>query len=423
MTEKDADLSRPYSRRKFLRQVGALGAAGLAAPFAGGALSGAATPRRATGPTLLGKAKRTSPIKTIIISMQENHAFDHYFGSYPALAKLPGGRTNAGYGIPAGWSNSGDKPFHFPNLTGNNFDPNHDWTSTHAAYAGGKMTGFVSNGNGKNAMGYYTSTDLPYYYSLLPEYTLCAEYFCGVLSETLPNRLVAIAGTSGGITDDSAPANGSVTWPCITHLLDAAGVSYASYNFHCPTNYSYLCLFKGNNGKASLNKPMSSFATDCKNGTLANVVWIEKAPPYDEHPVASIQIGEKMMQTAFQQVMAGPQWKKGEVAILHTYDEGGGFFDHRPPKELDGFGSGIRVPMVVISPLAKKGHIDTTYSDHASILKLIEHVFGLPTLASVNHQFDKGTPAGAGQGGGKPFPPRDGNSAISNLTQCFSTAI
>jgi phospholipase C len=121
-------------------------------------------------------------------------------------------------------------------------------------------------------------------------------------------------------------------------------------------------------------------------------------------------------------VMAGPQWKNGEVVILHTYDEGGGFFDHRPPTELDAFGSGIRVPMIVISPLAKKGHIDTTYSDHASINKFIEHVYGLPTLASVNHQFDKSTP-NIGQGGGKPFPPRDGNSGISNLTQCFTAAV
>jgi phospholipase C len=422
MTEHDDNSSRPYSRRKFLGQLGAVGAAGLAAPILGSATSGAAI-RRSLGPVLLGRAKRSSPIKTIIISMQENHSFDSWFGSYPALAKLPGGTTDKGYGIPAGWQNGGVKPFAFGNTTGNSYDPNHDWTSTHTAWANGKMTGFVSNGNNKNAMGYFTSAQIPYYYSLLPEYTLCAEYFCGVLSETLPNRLVALAGTSGGITDDSAPANGSVTWPCITHLLDAASVTYKSYNFHCPTNYSYLCLFKGNNNKPSLNAPMAQFATDCKNGTLPNVVWIEKAPPYDEHPTASVTIGEKMMETAFKQVMAGPQWKKGEVAILHTYDEGGGFFDHRPPTEIDGFGSGIRVPMIVISPLAKKGHIDTTYSDHASILKFVEHVYGLPTLASINHTFDKGTPPGAGQGGGKPFPPRDGSSRISDLTQCFSVAI
>ena len=79
-------------------------------------------------------------------------------------------------------------------------------------------------------------------------------------------------------------------------------------------------------------------------------------------------------------------------AILITYDEGGGFFDHIAPPQLDAFGPGIRVPMTIVSPLAKPGYVDTTYSEHSSVLKLIETVFGLPTLASMNHQFDTSTP-------------------------------
>jgi phospholipase C len=117
---------------------------------------------------------------------------------------------------------------------------------------------------------------------------------------------------------------------------------------------------------------------------------------------------------------ASPQWE--HTALFLTYSEGGGYFDHRPPIELDSWGSGIRVPGIMVSPLAKKGHVDTTYSDHASVLKFIEHVFGLSTLASINHQFDKGTP-NVGQGGGKPSPPRDRLSRISDLTQCFSVAV
>lgn len=412
MSEHDQGSSRPYSRRKFLGQVGAVGAAGLAAPVIGGAAAGAAT-TRAKGPTLLGRAPRTSAVKQIIVSIQENHSFDHYFGSY---SKLP-----SGYGIPSTWENSGIKPWHFTDLTDNNNDPNHDWTSTHDAYAGGAMTGFVSNGNGKDAMGYYTSKDIPYYYSLLADYTLCAEYFCGILTETLPNRMVAYAGTSGGITDDSAPSNGTITWPCITHLLDDAKITYKNYNYHCANNYSYLCLWKGNNNVTNLNQTSTDFLNDCKNGTLPQVSFIEKATPYDEHPPANIHTGQTMMEGIFKAVMAGPQWDS--TVILHTYDEGGGYFDHRAPKELDGFGSGIRVPMIVISPLAKKGYVDTTYSDHGSINKFIEHVFGLPTLASINSEFNKSTPSSAGQGGGAAFPPRDGNSEISNLTQCFSTDV
>src|SRR5580704_16034572 len=123
MTEPDDGAqARPYSRRRFLGQVGAVGAAGVLGPLFGAAASGASTSKR-VGPTLLGGAKRTSPVKQIIVLCQENHSFDNYFGSY---SKLP-----TGYGIPAGWQNSGIKPWHFTNNSGNGANPNHDWTSTH----------------------------------------------------------------------------------------------------------------------------------------------------------------------------------------------------------------------------------------------------------------------------------------------------
>ena len=64
--------------------------------------------------------------------------------------------------------------------------------------------------------------------------------------------------------------------------------------------------------------------------------------------------------------------------------------------------------------------VDTAYSEHSSALKFIEAVFGLPTLASINHMFDKSTPKVNNQANGAPFPPRDGNPAISDLTQCFT---
>jgi phospholipase C len=98
-----------------------------------------------------------------------------------------------------------------------------------------------------------------------------------------------------------------------------------------------------------------------------------------------------------------------------------GFFDHIAPRQLDAFGPGIRIPMIVVSPYARPGQVDTTFSEHSSVLKFIETVFGLPTLASVNHQFDTSTPRGSNyQGNGAPFPPRDGNAAVSDLTACFT---
>jgi phospholipase C len=111
-------------------------------------------------------------------------------------------------------------------------------------------------------------------------------------------------------------------------------------------------------------------------------------------------------------------------AFLLTYDEHGGYFDHVAPPQLDAFGLGIRVPTWVISPYAKPGHIEPTVYEHTSTLKFLERLFGLPTLASVNHLFDAATPVGsnyeAEQGGvGPPAPPRDARTDIGDLFECF----
>jgi phospholipase C len=357
----------------------------------------------------------STPIEHIIVCCQENHSFDSYFGTYSGLP--------AGYGIPAGYTQPNGQggtvaPTHFTNLTTNNVDPNHEWADIHAEWNNGAMDGFYTT-DGATAMGYYESTDLPYYYSLLPDYTLCANYFCGILTDTYPNRLVLYAGTSGGNTSNSI-SNGSLTYPCILDLLSSGNITFKNYNFYCPDNYSVLALFKnwatgGTNNE--LNQSMAQFFTDCTNNTLAQVSFITEQPPYDEHPPADVQTGMQMIESIVQAVQASPAWSS--TAILITYDEAGGFFDHIAPTQLDAYGPGIRVPMIIVSPYAKSGYVDTTVSDHSSVLKFIEYVFGLPTLASINHEFDTSTPTTNNAADGAAFPPRDGNAALSNLTQCF----
>jgi phospholipase C len=189
-----------------------------------------------------------------------------------------------------------------------------------------------------------------------------------------------------------------------------SGITFKNYNFHCPSNYSILALFKkwatGGPGN-ELNQSKTQFFNDCSNTTLPQVSFITEAPPYDEHPPPNIHTGESMIKSIITAVRASKAW--ASTAILVTYDEAGGFFDHIAPMQLDAYGPGIRVPMMIVSPFAKPGFVDTTYSEHSSVLKFIETVFGLPTLASINHLFDKSTPKVNNQANGAPFPPRDGN--------------
>ena len=107
-----------------------------------------------------------------------------------------------------------------------------------------------------------------------------------------------------------------------------------------------------------------------------------------------------------------------------TYDEGGGFFDHVAPPQVDAYGLGFRVPTLVVSPWSKRGHVSGQLYEHSSILKFIERRFGLPSLASVNHQFDTQTPAknndaANGKAFGPPAPPRDGLPQLGDFYEIF----
>jgi phospholipase C len=114
-----------------------------------------------------------------------------------------------------------------------------------------------------------------------------------------------------------------------------------------------------------------------------------------------------------------PLWPRS--AFLLTYDEHGGFFDHVAPPQVDAYGLGVRVPLWVVSPLARRGVVTSRRpADHVSTLKLVERLHGLPTLASRTHSFDLSTPSGAGHDtGGAPAPPRDGLRSISDLYDLF----
>jgi phospholipase C len=407
-----------FSRRQFLQQAGVAGLTVMAPPLLAqphGVPTGFRVAAGLRPEVLPARGAGIPQIKTIILLMQENHSFDHYFGSYSGLP--------SGWGIPANYTSGGQAPFHFTTLTDNNNDPNHSWSAIHEGYANGAMNGWFA-ANGMNALGYYNASDLAYYYSLLPQFTLCANYFCGMLSDTQPNRMIAMSGTSGGNCCDCINTNGtlnSATYPNILDLLTSYGITFKNYNFGVPNNYSYLALWSNwatGGPNNVLNETQAQFFTDCTNNALPNVVFITNESPNDEHPPENIQTGQTQMQQVIEAVQASPAWANS--AILLTYDEGGGFFDHVAPPQLDGYGPGIRVPMLVISPFARPGYVDTVFQEHSSQLKFIEAVFGLPTLASINHSFDTSTPTTNNSTNGAPFPPRDGNTALGNLTQCFT---
>ena len=376
--------------------------------------------------------KPAGPIQHVVVSCQENRSFDHYFG-YAPEAQAAGFGPPAGY-VQPGASGAGHAPFELTALA--TPDPPHFWANAHAQFDGGRMDGFFTQaesatGDGRNAIGYYTANELPYYYGLLADSALCANYFCSVLGPTWPNRFYLMSGTSGGITTNGLWGYGifdSNSWPIILDLLEDAHVTWKIYNAGGfddvqagdSDNVAVFWSRWANDSRARATK--QDYLDDCAGGTLPQVSWV--VPSYtnhlDEHPPADVSVGMALQKELITALRNSKAW--GSSAFLLTYDEHGGFFDHVVPPQIDAYGLGVRVPLWVVSPHARKGPVVSAKpADHTSTLKFIERTFGLPTLASKNHAFDSTTPTGGNyEAGGAAAPPRDGLGSLSDLYDLFA---
>jgi phospholipase C len=403
------------SRRGFLKGAGSLAL--------GATLGGLAAPASATSGGARRGRRATFPIEHVVIDCQENRSFDHYYGYAPWVGE---------YGVPAGFSQPDGhggkvRPFHLNSTSSP--DVGHSWDAIHREWDFGRMDGFFTT-DGRQAMGYYTEADLPYYYRLFQTSTLCVNYFCSMLGPTYPNRFYLVGGTSGGITTNGIYGYGVLDYPIILDLLEAAGVSWKVYNIgfdDVPTGYSdnVFVFFKrwANDPRARAGR--RAYFRDLERGTLPQVSFV--IPSYtrgwDEHPPADIQVGMRIQKHLIQALQESEHWASS--AYILTYDENGGYFDHVAPPQVDAYGLGMRVPTWVISPYAKKRHLEPTIYEHVSILKFLETLFDLPTLASINHRFNERTPGGpnneaaSGYRFGPAAPPRDRLDVIGNLMECF----
>ncbi len=401
---------RQQSRRSFLKKLGILAGAGVA--LDAGAL--------AVNKTFASMPRSGSnPINHILIACQENRTFDEYFGYYPRAGK---------YGLPPNYSqpdgNGGTvSPYHFFLPISNN--PNHSWQDIHNEWHNGAMNGFYTT-DGSDAMGYYDGSDLSYYYGLATAFTLCGNYFCSQLGPSTPNRLAQISGTSGGNTTDTVN-RGSLNWPTIVDLLDTYHITWKCYNLGLGTgtsleDFNPLVFFKRWQNDPRLNFSDDDYQHDLNNGTLPQVSFLVTEALISEHPPADIQMGQHEMSEVINALIASPLWKSS--ALFLTYDEGGGYFDHVAPPQVDAYGLGMRVPMTVVSPWVRRGYVSGQLYEHASLLKFIERRFGLPTLASINHQFDTSTPgtnndAANGKPTGPAAPPRDRLPQLGDFYEAF----
>ncbi|MFL5832034.1 MAG: phospholipase C [Solirubrobacteraceae bacterium] len=406
-----------FTRGTFLKKAGTAGAAVVGGSLWAGSPAAARSRRRKHhGP----------PIRNLVISCQENRSFDHYFGYARQVQRR-------GFGPPPGYTQpdaSGGRhaPFEFTSLS--TPDIPHGWAAVHQQWDGGRMDGFYVT-DGADGLGYYTAKELPFYYSLFENSGLCANYFCSMLGPTWPNRFYLMSGTSGGITNNGFWGYGifqSPSWPIILDLLEDAGVTWKIYNLgqidDVPSgesdNVAVFWSRWANDPRTTASQ--QDYLDDCRTGNLPQVSWL--IPSFttglDEHPPADVSVGMRLQEQMINALRRSPLWHRS--AFLLTYDEHGGYFDHVAPPQVDAYGLGVRVPLWVISPMARKGVITSRKpAEHVSTLKLIERLYDLPTLASRNHTFDAWTPSGTSgyDTHGAPAPPRDRLTSISDLYDLF----
>lgn len=141
---------------------------------------------------------------------------------------------------------------------------------------------------------------------------------------------------------------------------------------------------KNNTATGSIIAHPDRFIADLKVGEARTVSWINAVSPHDEHPPWNATDGQLWVVNIVNEIMKSQYWNSS--AIFITWDEAGGLYDHVPPPQVDSWGYGFRVPLLVVSPYAKQGYVSHVQYDHTSLLKFIEWNFGLPCMTDRNCQ-------------------------------------
>jgi phospholipase C len=288
------------------------------------------------------------------------------------------------------------------------------WTAAHDARTNQPP---FTDVDGVRAMSYYNGTDLPYYYFMASSFATSDRWFSPVMSRTQPNRLYMLAATSAGHVYPPAAGAPPLANQTIFDLLQNAGVTWKVYVTDLtyatpPIQDSTLNMFTAASKYPKNIVPVSQFLTDVANGTLPSVAFIDPgfASGLDEHPGlddgapgGSVQLGSQYVSTLINALMQSSSWQ--DSAFILTFDEFGGFYDHVSPQPAvspDGIKpvdllpgdictkttgptcdfvyTGYRVPLIVISPFAKKNYVSHTVADYTAWLKLVETRFNLPSL-------------------------------------------
>jgi len=375
----------------------------------------------AISPVVLGQQPAPVGIQKIdhvVFIVKENRSYDNMFGAFNAMYGTRTCALSNGQVIPM--VRAADRYPH---------DIDHSYAAGLLAINGGKMNQFdlinLGSPNSGDVLGdlltcrEFTAADIPNYFQYARNFTLGVRMFSSLHGPSLPNHLYTIAADSFGVVDNPFHILNTHSWgcdspnteedeglvrvlqpdgivmvqfPCFTgvetmaNTLDNAGVSW---KYYAPpnTDVGYIwstfdAISEVRNGPDWNNVvDTSNFVSDVQSNQLPAVSWVITYDWQSEHPNSSTCEGENATVTELNALMNNPAlWST--TAVFIVWDDFGGMYDHVAPPDVDTFGLGPRVPLLIISPYARKGHISTTQYEFSSVLKFIEERFGLPPLST-----------------------------------------
>ncbi|KAK3008832.1 hypothetical protein RJ639_015315 [Escallonia herrerae] len=373
------------------------------------------------------EAPTQSPIKTVVVLVQENRSFDHMLGWMKSLNPEIDGVKPHALSNPLLTSSPSSNRVHYGDNSGYvEPDPGHSFEATYQQVFGvpwtetsasndlllPTMEGFaqqaesISNGMSDVVMNGFKPEAVPVYKELVSEFAVCDRWFSSIPTLTQPNRLYVHSATSYGATsNDNKMMIEGYPQKTIFESLDEADFSFGIYYAYPPSTLFFRNLRKlkyvNNFHQFDLH-----FKRHCEEGKLPNYVVIEQRyfetkllPGNDDHPSHDVSEGQKFVKQVYEALRASPQWN--EILFVVVYDEHGGFYDHVPtpvtgvpspdgivgpePYKFQFDRLGVRVPAILISPWIEPGTVlhkpsgpyPTSEFEHSSIPATVKKIFNL----------------------------------------------
>jgi phospholipase C len=371
-------------------------------------------------------ASAREEIRHVVYLIKENRTFDHMFGRFPGADGVTEGVTCDGTVVPLARAPD-DAP-----------GPDHSFQGGLKAINGGRMNCFDELFGGAELQAYvqYRPEQIPAYWTYAETYVLADRFFSSTYGPTGIEHLFTVGATTDRFTDHERATppgqfgtNGIPREYCedptermwsfrhltpeeeaeafeleeqaivgtlkarfwflrpactdITVLPDLLEDASVSWKYYLGDNdYINTLALVEHVVFGPLNEQVvddGRFLRDLEAGELPAVSWLIPDVEFSEHPAAgSMCEGENWTVDVVNAIMRSPQWR--HTAIVITWDDFGGFYDHVPPPHVDLYGMGPRVPMLLISPWAREGHVASDTLEFSSVLRMIETIWDLPSL-------------------------------------------